>query len=210
MNFSVYPQPQFPSPESHYTGSYQAFEFKTPAPISPTTDISAQGEILPSSSISQQIHNSSTPIIDSLPTEDGTSDMNITIKSTLTQTFRPETSRGYKGSPMARLLLQYKESSNNDISMYQRAINLSSKNSLLQSEIVEHRGVQRSYALQPSLLEEVSQVVSELQIFLERTSTLIPEQSSFFKVDPKDTFLNILRESSDVGQLKAAWMGLAK
>ena len=105
---------------------------------------------------------------------------------------------------------QYKESSDDDISTYQRATNLSSKNSLLQSEIVERRGEQRSYALHPSLLEEVSQVVGELQIFLERTSALIPERNSFFKVDPKDTFLSILRESSDVGQLNAAWMGLAR
>lgn len=72
-------------------------------------------------------------------------------------------------------MLQYKESSDNDISMYQRATNLSSKHSLLQSKIVEHRGEQKSYALHPSLLEEVSQVVCELQIFLERTSALIPE-----------------------------------
>lgn len=107
-------------------------------------------------------------------------------------------------------MLQYKESSDEDISTYQRAINLSAKKSLLSNEIVELKGPQRSYALHPSLLEDVTQVVGELQIFLERTSALIPERTSYFKVDPRDTFLSILRESSDIGQVHAAWMGLSR
>ena len=111
---------------------------------------------------------------------------------------------------MAQLILQYKESSDEDISTYQRAVNLSAKKSLLANEIVELQGSQRSYALQPSLLGDVTQVVGELQIFLERTSALIPERSSYFKVDPRDTFLSILRQSSDIGQLHAAWMGLSR
>ena len=204
-------QPQFPSQESHYTpSSYRAFEFKTPAPISPTTDINAQGEILPPSSTSLQISAVSTPTIESVLTDSNTIDMSTTAETTSTQTFRPETGRGFEGSPMARLILQYKESSDEDISTYQRVVNLSAKKSLLANEIVELQGSQRSYALQPSLLEDVTQVVGELQIFLERTSALIPERSSYFKVDPRDTFLSILRQSSDIGQLHAAWMGLSR
>ena len=111
---------------------------------------------------------------------------------------------------MARLIAQYKASSDDDVSTYQRAVNLSSKKSLLRNEIVENRGSQKSYALHASLLGEVSQVVNELQVFLERTSTLIPERDSYFKVDPRDIFLSILRESSDIGQIHAAWMGLSK
>lgn len=68
---------------------------------------------------------------------------------------------------------------------------------------------ERSYTLRLALLDGVTQVVNELQIFLERTSALIPERTSFFKVDPRDTFL-ILRESSDISQLRAAWMGLVR
>ena len=168
--------PQSSSPETRYTpGSYRAFEFKTPAPISPTTDINAKGEILPPSSISQKLGATPTPTLEpSLPVND-TSDMSSTIESTSTQTFRPETDRGYEGSPMARLIAQYKASSDDDVSTYQRAVNLSSKKSLLRNEIVENRGSQKSYALHASLLGEVSQVVNELQVFLERTSTLIPE-----------------------------------
>ena len=78
------------------------------------------------------------------------------METTSTQTFRPDTGNGYQGSPMARLMSQYKESSNEDISTFQRATNLSSKKSLLKSDIVELRGVQKSYALHSSLLENVT------------------------------------------------------
>jgi len=59
-------------------------------------------------------------------------------------------------------------------------------------------------------MRDIEQVVNELQVFLERTSTLIPEWSSFFKVDPRDTFLLILRQSLDISQIHVAWMGLTK
>ena len=206
-------QPQFPSPETHYTpSSYRAFEFKTPAPISPTTDISVAGEILPPSSISQQLNISSSTTIatESDPVEAGAPSMSATIETTSSQTFRPETERGYEGSPMARLINQYKASSDDDISTHQRASNLSAKKSLLQNEIMEIGGRQKSYSLLPSLLIDVVQVVNKLQVFLERTSALIPERNSYFKVDPRDTFLTILRESSDEGQIHAAWMGLSR
>ena len=106
---------------------------------------------------------------------------------------------------------QYKEDSNDDdTSTWQRARTLSSKKSLLRSDIVEKGGAQLTYSLHPDLLEEATRVVNELQIFLERTSAMIPERTSYFKVDPRDTFLSILKESSDLGQIHAAWMGLSR
>ena len=112
---------------------------------------------------------------------------------------------------MARLVRQYKEDSHDDdTSTWLRATTLSSKKTLLVNDIVERRGMQSTYSLTPTLLEEVTRVVSELQIFLERTSVLVPERTSYFKVDPRDTFLGILRESSDLGQIHAAWMGLSR
>ena len=93
-------QPQFPSSESHYTpNSFQAFEFKTPAPILPMTDISAKGEILPSSSISQQPSISSTSTTESLISENDLVIMSTTVESTSTQTFCLETSRDMKDPP---------------------------------------------------------------------------------------------------------------
>ena len=76
---------------------------------------------------------------------------------------------------MAWIIRQYKEDLSDDsISTWQRASTLSSKNSLLNSDVVELRGSERSYTLRPALLDDVMQVVNELQVFLERASALIP------------------------------------
>ena len=83
-----------------------------------------------------------------------------------------------------------------------------SKKTLLPNKIVEKRGSQLIYSLHPVLFEEVTGIVSELQIFLEHTSAMIPERTSYFKADPRDMFLGILKESSDMGQIHAAWMWL--
>ena len=112
---------------------------------------------------------------------------------------------------MARIIRQYKEDSSDDnTSTWQRTTTFSAKKSLLNSDIIELTSPEKSYTLRPALLDDVTQIVNELQIFLERASTLIPERTSFFKVDPRDTFLSILRKSSDVSQLRAAWMGLIR
>ena len=135
----------------------------------------------------------------------------VTETAASVRTFRPGTERGYDSSPMARLMRQYKEDSNDeDTSTWQRAITLSSKRTLLSNDVVERKGLQQTYTLRSDLFEEITRVVSELQIFLERTSAMIPERVSFFKVDPRDTFMSILRESSDLSQIQAAWMGLSR
>ena len=211
---SFQPQSSSPTIPLHSSSSYRAFEFKTSAPVSPTTNVNVTGEILPPSSISQQINIASVTTADNPSALEDVTDntsMSCTAELTSTQTFRPGSERGYDHSPMARLLQQYKEdSSDDDTSTWQRATTLSSKRSLLSSDIVERRGAQSSYSLRPILLDEVTRVVSELQAFLERTSSLIPERTSHFKVDPRDTFLSILKESSDLGQIHAAWMGLIR
>ena len=208
-------QPQIPISEAQLPSpSYRAFEFKTSAPISPTTNINVTGEILSPPSASQQPDIPSIPnFIKPIPTSRSLSEttMSSTVESSSTRTFRPGSERGYDNSPMAHLMRQYKEDSNdNDTSTWQRATTLSSKKSLLPNDIVEKRGIQRAYALHPDLFYEVTRVVSELQIFLERTSAMITERTSYFKVDPRDTFLSILKESSDQGQIHAAWMGLSR
>ena len=137
--------------------------------------------------------------------------MSSTAETTSTRTFRPGSERGYDNSPMVRLMRQYKEDSNDDnTSTCQRANTLSSKTTLLMSDIIERRGIQVTYSLHTALFEEVTRILSELQIFLERTSAMIPERTSYFKVDPRDTFLSILKESSNLGQIHAAWRGLSR
>ena len=161
-------------------------------------NITSLPTVIESSSIGSPLHN--------------TTNMSwVTETAVSVQTFRPGTERGYNSSPMAHLMRQYKEDSNDeDTSTWQRAITLSSKRTLLANDVVERRGLQQTYTLRSDLFEEVMRVVSELQIFLERTSAMIPERVSFFKVDPRDTFMSILRESSDLSQIQAAWMGLSR
>ena len=124
-------------------------------------DISAQGEILPSSSISQQLIGPSTPSL----AEDDMTSMSSTVESVSTQMFHPETERGYKGSPMAHLISQYKASSDDNISTYQRAVHISAKKTLFDNEVVELQGLQKSYMILLSLWRDITQVVNELQVF---------------------------------------------
>ena len=213
-------QPHIPVSELQRTSSsYQAFEFKTSAPISPTTNVNISGEILPSPSISQHVNipslSSTSPpstIEQNFAQNPSSTDpMSSTTETASSRTFRPGSERGYESSPMVRLVQQYKEDSNDDDTLtWLRATTLSSKKTLLASDIVEKRGRQSTYALYPALLEEVTWVVGKLKIFLERTSALIPERTLYFKVDPRDTFLSILQESSDPDQIHAAWMGLSR
>lgn len=130
---------------------------------------------MPTSSISQQLTVSPTPTTQSDHIENSVTSTSTIIETNSPQTFCPEMERGYEGSPMARLISQYRAFSDDDISTQQRAANFASKKTLLPNEIVELNGKQKSYSLLPSLLKDVTQVVDELQIFLERASTLIPE-----------------------------------
>ena len=212
---SFQPQVSTPDTQQRPSSSYRAFEFKTSTPISPTTNANVFGEILPPSFLSQQSNVPSLPTTEEppltkIPSNDDTN-MSSTTELTSTRTFHPGSERGYDSSPMARLIQQYKEDSNDeDTSTWQRVVTLSTKKSLLASDIIKKRGIQSSYTLHPTLLEEVTRVVAEVQVFLERTSALIPERTSHFIVDPRDTFLSILKESSDLGQIHAAWMGLTR
>jgi len=171
-------QLQFPLSESgHSFHSHRAFEFKTPAPITPTTDINVMGEILPSPSISQQFGVSLTPDPDNTQlTNNFSSNMSSTIEATSMSTFQPTAEGGYKDSPMAHIIRQYKEDSSNDnTSTWQHSTTLTTKTCLLRSDIVELGSLEKSYSLRSSLLKGVTQVVNELQIFFERASALIPE-----------------------------------
>lgn len=114
-------QLQFPSSEAdHSSLSYQAFKFKTYAPISPTVDINVMGDILPTPSISQQFGPSFNLNSDiTHQSHNFSSDMSSTIEVTPTTTFRPSIEGGYEISPMAQIIRQYKEDlSDNSISMW--------------------------------------------------------------------------------------------
>ena len=83
----------------------------------------------------------------------------------------------------------------------------------LSPEMVVDRGVNRDkglprYLLETSNLQLTEIVVTELQIFIQQASGLIAERKSFFIVDPGDTMMSILRGTSSLAQLNAAWSAL--
>ncbi|PBK65439.1 hypothetical protein ARMSODRAFT_978247 [Armillaria solidipes] len=65
-----------------------------------------------------------------------------------------------------------------------------------------------SFTLQPQLLEAIQNTVNELQAALTVASTLIPLRSTWYRVDPNDTFMDLLKGTNNVKLLNAAWRGL--
>lgn len=105
---------------------------------------------------------------------------------------------------------QYQQERDEELSTQQRASNLCAKKTLATRDIIYLDGMDANIALVNKLLADITQVIGELQVFLERTSGLIPERRTYFKVDPRDTFMNILSGATDLPQLHAAWAGLNK
>jgi len=216
------------------TDSALAFDFKSPTPLTPTFNITATGEILSSppsqlpSSHSQPSHSSElcvTPLNDYSPSPSTTSShTTLSSKNTLSQEeenmslmetspvhqFCPGYEKGYDNSPMSRLLQEYQQERDEETSTQQRATSLFAKKTLLARVLIYLDNSDAKIVLVNSLLMEITQVVGELQIFLERTSGLIPERRSYFKVDPRGTFLSVLSGAMDLPQLHAAWYGLNK
>ena len=115
---------------------------------------------------------------------------------------------------MAQLKTEYEDERDETASTHMRAITLSSKTTLSDSDIVD-RGLNRPkdiarFHLIPKLYLDLHKTSGELQFYLERMTGLIPECESYFIVDPKDTFLTILNGAYDIAQLHAAWMGITK
>ena len=210
-----------------------AFDFKSPTPITPTTDITATGEILTSpptqfhDTTQSQSHFSgstasnldidpsplSSPSLTTLSSRDTTiqdSGNMSTTETNLVPPFRPGSEGGYPSSPMAKLMDEYRQERDEDLSTQQRATNLHAKKTLAARDIIYLDNMDVNIALVNEFLAELTQVIGELQTFLERTSGLIPERRTFFKVDPRDTFMNILSGATDLPQLHAAWFGLNK
>ena len=115
---------------------------------------------------------------------------------------------------MAQLRAEYEEEKDDVSSTHMRAINISSKTTLSNSDIVD-RGSNRPkdtprFHLAPDLYLNLHKTSSELQFYLEGMAGLISERESYFVVDPKDTFLTILNGAHDIAQLHAAWVGIVK
>ena len=122
--------------------------------------------------------------------------------------------RGFDQSPMAKLIREF-TSVDDESQRVPTATNVAFFLSIsgLSSDMVTDRGVDRDkglprYLLEASNLQLTGIVVTELQIFIQQTSGLITERKSHFIVDPGDTMMSILRGTSSLAQLNAAWSAL--
>ena len=123
---------------------------------------------------------------------------------------------GFDSSPMAKLIREYSgEADDLEVSSIPTQVNvgLVLDMSELSEEMVVDRGLVRDkglprYQLDALNLDRITTVVTEQQIFLERAAGLITERTNYFKIDPGDTLLPILKGTSSLAQLRAAWLAL--
>jgi len=212
-----------------------AFDFKSPTPVTPTTDIMVTGEILmsPPAQYHNIIHsqlpdspNLYNPLLDNINPSPLSSPLLTTLSSKDTpiqeirsmsvmetnvfQLFHLGSEGGYASSPMANLMQEYQQERDDDLSTEQRTANLHAKKTLAIRDIIYLDNTDANLTLVNELLSDIAQVIGELQTFLEWTLGLIPERQTFFKVDPQSTFMNILSGATDLPQLYTAWFRLNK
>ena len=122
----------------------------------------------------------------------------------------------FDNSPMAKLMREYSGDAD-DLETAgiptQTNVGLVLDISELSDKMVVDRGPDRDrglprYHLDTLNLDRITTVVTEQQIFLERAASLIVERKNYFKIDPGDTLLPILRGTSSVPQLRVAWLAL--
>ena len=125
---------------------------------------------------------------------------------------------GFDNSPMAKLMREY----SGDVDDLETTsiptktnVGLVLDVSELSDEMVVDRGPNRDrglprYHLDTLNLDRITTVVTEQQIFLERAASLIAERKNYFKIDPGDTLLPILRGTSSLPQLCGAWLALRR
>ena len=116
---------------------------------------------------------------------------------------------GFVNSPMAKLVREY----SGDADYLEASsiptetnINLFLEMSELEPETIVDRGPDRDrglprYHLDTLTLDRIAVVVTEQQIFLERAAGLITERTSYFKIDPGDTLLPMLKGTLSLAQL---------
>ena len=123
---------------------------------------------------------------------------------------------GFVNYPMAKLVWEYSGDADYlealSIPM-ETNINLVLEMSELELEMIVDRGPDRDrglpqYHLDTLTLNRIAVIVTEQQISLEQAAGLIMERTSYFKIDPGDTLLPMLKGTSSLAQLQTAWLAL--
>ncbi|KAJ7665843.1 hypothetical protein DFH06DRAFT_984835, partial [Mycena polygramma] len=111
---------------------------------------------------------------------------------------------------MGSLHRDYLAPTGNSVGSTFAALSLLVQKKTLSREDIYDRGIAWTNAparfhLSPSLLSRTDRVVGELQTFLERAAELVDNRNSNFVIDPEDSCMPLLRGSTDLFQLEAAW-----
>ena len=201
------------------------FSAATPSQTSTTlSNVHVSGEFRASDKSDEQPRQPSTtnislPGVHSSPPPSTTSRLIEPIME-----IEPETERdsrmgmenGFENSPMARLVKEYSGDAD-DLEAAgiptETNVNLLLDVTELSPDMIVDRGLERDRGLPQYLLntlnyDRIAVVVTEQQIFLERAAALITERNNYFRIDPGDTLLPILKGTSSLPQLRAAWLAL--
>lgn len=131
-----------------------------------------------------------------------------------TENVREGMQQGYAMSPMSTLRIKFTKDTDDLSSPFLRASNIASKSALFPHQILDH-GFSRSnnmprFSLTERYEAHISGTIADMQNILKSASDLIPERTTYFKVDPDDLLLSVLQGADDLGQLHVAWTALRK
>lgn len=114
--------------------------------------------------------------------------------------------RGYSLSPMYGLILEYNKEQGNNLSTAAEV------SWILQRPCLKPQDIERRDDSDPhtairmvdSELQPILRVVTELQVFLDRMAQLIPERTTVFRIDPRETMTSALQGCVSCSQLEVA------
>jgi hypothetical protein len=120
--------------------------------------------------------------------------------------------REYGISDMGTLHMEYLRHGTNQTSISSRVSKYAMKESLLPCEILDKGNSRNSpwprFTLEPTLLEELSITIAQMQSLLERSVSLLPFRKSLFIIDPKGSLYPVLEGAQSLAELNMAWLAL--
>ncbi|KAJ7807777.1 hypothetical protein B0H13DRAFT_2386225 [Mycena leptocephala] len=115
-------------------------------------------------------------------------------------------------SPMADLQREYLTETEEEASIFSRVTLIASKKVLDPRDVID-RGVDPGnpvprFGLDPGLALRVRVTISDMQSILKRAALMVNGRTSYFRIDPNDALMPILKAASGLEELNAAWLAL--
>jgi hypothetical protein len=120
--------------------------------------------------------------------------------------------KAYGISDMGTLHMEYLRHGMNQTLISSRVSKYAMKESLLPREIMDRgrskNSSQPRFTLEPTLLEELSLTITQMQSLLERSANLLPLRQNLFMIDPKRSLYPVLEGAQSLAELTVAWLAL--